>query len=372
MRDDGSVVGRSDSARPSRPYRRGVERLTGIDVARGLAVLGMVTAHVGPDDPGRTSPADRLLELADGRSSALFVVLAGLSLALMSGGRVPLGGRDLRRSRVRVAARAVVVLLVGLVLESLDTPILVILPTYAVLFLAGCVVLRWSTRALVVAAVAFAVVGPPAREAIGLAAPGTVVDGFGDELAALVVGPHYPALVWIAYLLAGLALGRQDLASGAVQRRTALVGTALTVGGYGAGHLVSLLLGDDAALASTRPHSSTTFEVVGNTGVALLVVAACLAVAVRAPRALAPVAAVGALAFTAYTAQIVVVAAVGPEIVWQPLLTSWLAFVAGTVLACWAWRTWLGRGPLERLLHGVSTAVAERVVPREPADAGTR
>ncbi|WP_232514603.1 acyltransferase family protein [Cellulomonas sp. PSBB021] len=336
-------------------------RLAGIDVARGTAVLGMVTAHVGPDAPGRTATADRVLELADGRSSALFVVLAGLSLALLSGGRAPAVARDLTRARVRIAARALVVLAVGLALERLDTPILVILPTYAVLFLAGCAVLTWTVRTLVAAAATVALVAPAVREAVGLDAdPGA---GLLGDLALLLDGPHYPALVWSAYLLAGLALGRCDLTAPEVQRRTALVGGALAVVGYGGGWL-GRLLAEDTALLSTRPHASSPVEVVGNTGAALLVVAACLAAAPRLPRALSPLAAVGALAFTAYTAQVVVVAAVGPQIVWRPLWTSWLVVVVATVLACWAWRAWLGRGPLERLLHGVSARVAERVVPR--------
>ncbi len=344
-----------------------MQRLTGIDVARGLAVLGMITAHVGPDAPGRDSAADRLLELADGRSSALFVVLAGVSLALMSGGTAPVEGRDLRRTRVRVAARAVVVLVVGVALDALDTPILVILPTYAVLFLAGCLVLRWPVRAVLVAAALTAVLGPVVRQWIGLERPGDPGPWAGLDLASVVAGQHYPALVWFAYLLAGLGLGRLDLTSAGVHRRTGLVGAALALLGYGGSWVARQVLGEDAPLAASAPHSSTTFEVVGNTGVALLVLAVCLALAPRAPHVLAPLAAVGALAFTAYTVQIVVVAAVGPQIVWEPLTTSWLAFVAVTVLVCWAWQTWRGRGPLERVLHGASTAVAERLVPPEPA-----
>lgn len=334
----------------------------GIDVARGIAVLGMVTAHVGPDARDRTTLADRVLGLADGRSSALFVVLAGISLALLSGGPTPVAGRDLTRARVRIAVRAVVVLGVGLLLEELDTPILVILPTYAVLFLAGCVVLTWPVRALVVTAALFALVGPLVREAAGVAHEpgGTLL----HELAVLLVGPHYPALVWFAYLLAGLALGRCDLSAHAVQRRTALVGGGLVVTGYACAWLGRVVVGE-LGLFSTEPHASTTFEVVANTGTALLVVSACLAAAPRLPRVLSPLAAVGALAFTAYTAQIVAVAVIGPQVVWQPLWTSWVVFVVATVLVCWGWRTWLGRGPLERLLHGVSTRVARRVVPRE-------
>ncbi|WP_236123371.1 heparan-alpha-glucosaminide N-acetyltransferase domain-containing protein [Cellulomonas palmilytica] len=337
-------------------------RLVGIDVARGIAVLGMITAHVGPYAPVPGSVLDRVLDSADGRPSALFVVLAGLSLALLSGGPSPVVERDLTRARVRVAARAVVVLVVGLLLERLDTPILVILPTYAVLFLAGCLVLTWPVRTLVATAAGVALVAPLVRGAFELNTdPGA---GLLGDLAVLLVGPHYPALVWFAYLLAGLALGRCDLTSAGVQRRAALLGAALVVAGYGGGWLARTLVLDHP-LTSTAPHSSSTFEVVGNTGVALLVICASLAAAARVPRVLSPVAAVGALAFTAYTAQVVAVAVIGPAVVWEPRWESWVAFVVGTVLVCWAWRAWLGRGPLERLLHGVSTRVAERLVPRE-------
>jgi len=60
------------------------------------------------------------------------------------------------------------------------------------------------------------------------------------------------------------------------------------------------VLGWPERFATTEPHSSTTFEVVGNVGVALLVLAGALVAAERWPRPLAPLAAVGAMALTAY------------------------------------------------------------------------
>lgn len=59
-------------------------RLIGIDLARGLAVFGMYAAHVGPD-PSAGGPLGFVLELARGRSSALFALLAGFSLVLITG-----------------------------------------------------------------------------------------------------------------------------------------------------------------------------------------------------------------------------------------------------------------------------------------------
>ena len=327
-------------------------RLVGVDVARGVAVLGMMTAHVGPE-PGagdRSWLADQALRLADGRPSALFVVLAGVSLALMSGGPVPT--TPLTYARVRVLVRTVLLLVIGLGLVWLDTPVVVILPTYAVLFLLGVPALAWSRPVLVAAACAFALVGPIVRAELAGRVPGQV----GDAL----VGPYYPAVVWAAYLLAGLAVGRTDLRAARVRPALAGIGAGLLALGYGGGALAQDLLPNH--LTSTQPHASTTFEVAANTGVALLVLVGCLELGDRVPRLVAPVAAVGALALTAYVVHVVVIALVGPEVVYAPDTAAWLAFLAVTVLACWAWRTWLGRGPLERVLHGASAAVAARAV----------
>ena len=77
-------------------------RLVGIDVARCLALLGMVSTHVlvPVTDEGEIAWAQ---DLAGGRAAALFAVLAGVSLALLSGRRLldhvaPLHSLSLPRS----------------------------------------------------------------------------------------------------------------------------------------------------------------------------------------------------------------------------------------------------------------------------------
>ncbi|BDZ43068.1 hypothetical protein GCM10025865_23670 [Paraoerskovia sediminicola] len=64
----------------------GPGRLVGLDVARGLAVLGMFAAHVGVVEGARGAG---WLTIADGRSSILFAVVAGISIALVTGGAAP-------------------------------------------------------------------------------------------------------------------------------------------------------------------------------------------------------------------------------------------------------------------------------------------
>jgi len=123
--------------------RRPPGRVVGLDVARALAVFGMFGAHVGvvADDVG-LSPAT-WSGVVNGRSSILFAVLAGISLALMSGRTVPVGGDDLVRARTRILVRAAWVFAIGGALEALGTEIDVILGVYALLFVFSLPFLQW-------------------------------------------------------------------------------------------------------------------------------------------------------------------------------------------------------------------------------------
>jgi len=338
-------------------------RIVGIDVARGLAVLGMYGAHVGLTEPFDWAAPGTWLDVVNGRSSILFAVLAGVSIAIISGGRVAAGGDALRRARTRILVRALLVFAIGLLLVALDTRIAVILPVYAVLFVAAIPVLRWRSRWLFVAAGVVALVAPPVAVLVDIAVerPGLVLD--------LLFTGHYPAVIWIAFVLVGLGVGRLDLASPSVRLRMLGAGAALAVLGYGLGAAAeSAVAGsptpvplDIRLLATVEPHSGSPFEVVGSTGFALAVLALSLIAADRVRPVLYPVAAVGSMALTAYTAHVVIVFFIGDDAFDQPDNGLYLWFVLGALVACSIWARLLGRGPLERVLTTVSTRVASPV-----------
>ena len=336
-------------------------RIVGIDVTRGLAVLGMFTAHVGAVAPEFWSTTG-WLQVADGRSAAAFALLAGVSAALLSGGSLPAAA--LGRARARIAVRAVLVGLLGLVLVLLGTPVVIILPGYAVMFLAVTVALGWSRPTLLAAAAAVLLVGPPLVQAARRA-------GLPERsyLMDLLAGPYYPAGVWVAYLLVGLAVGRTDLSGPATRRTLLLVGGGCAIVGYGAAALAMRTVDSPSvrALLTAEPHTDTGPEVLGNTGVALAVLAVCLVAAERAPHLVAPLAATGALALTVYSTQIVALAIFGPGVVRRPSDNALLAtFVVVTLVATTLWRSVWGRGPLERLLHEASTRTADALVAPVP------
>jgi uncharacterized protein len=361
-------------------------RIAGIDVARGLAVLGMFTAHLGHDVGGE--PAPEWLVVADGRSAALFAVLAGVSVALFTGRRTPPTGVALRLGRARVLTRAAFILGIGALLMALGTPVAVILPSYAVTFLLLLPAIGLRPRLVVVLAVGAAVVGPLLVALMTVPPPGgenwlTRTIGFDQDLVLdLVVTGYYPALIWVAYMLLGLAVGRLDLAARRVQLTLVGAGTAMAVAGYVVADRLMEALGWAASALAVRlvraePHDDSTLELLGNSGVALAVLGGCLLLttapgAGRAVRVLlTPLAATGATALSAYSFHIVAIALLGDEVVFHPGSNApLLGFVLVTLVAATAWQRWLGRGPLERLMRAVTVGPAPLPAP-VPARAGS-
>ena len=228
------ATGGSDGPRPP-----GRAHVRGVDLARGAAVLGMFAAHVGPDPD---QPAGQLLSVTQGRSAALFVFLAGVSLALISGGPARSARPAMRRSRIKIAARAGVLLIAGLSLTSLNPGVDVILPTYAVLFLLALPLLRLRPRTLALLAGALAAGGPVLsyliRDWLHLtpastpSVPGpSALFSPAAAVTSLVINGAYPVMTVLPFMLAGMSAGRLDLCAPSLHRRLLGAGAALTAAG---------------------------------------------------------------------------------------------------------------------------------------------
>jgi uncharacterized membrane protein YeiB len=353
----------------------GADRIGGLDLARGLAVLGMFGAHLRLGDELTTEPST-WVAVVDGRSSILFATLAGVSMALLSGRTHPAVGVELVRARLRIAVRAAWVFAIGAVLEWLDTFVAIILGVYAVLFVLALPFLRWPPRRLLVAAGVIAVAGPPLNAFLGQVL--SVADAESHYVAELLVTGTYPAMLWLAFVLVGLAVGRLDLAAADVRARLAGAGAAAAVLGYVGGWTSTRALAENvpsagpeegfaapvgeweaAWLTGAEPHSGTTSELVGSCGFAVLVIAGCLVVADRLPLLTFPLRAVGALALSVYTTQIVVLwALLQVDPVRPQGVGLWLVFVVSAMAGAGLWWWKLGPGPLERLLTWSSSRAA--------------
>ncbi|MGQ7297505.1 heparan-alpha-glucosaminide N-acetyltransferase domain-containing protein [Quadrisphaera sp. KR29] len=214
-------------------------RLAGVDLARGVAVLGMFAAHAAAAPTLLAADPATWGGVVHGRSSILFATLAGVSVALMTGRTTPPGDGEVVAARVRVLVRAACLFGLGGLLQLVSTPVAVILEHYAVLLVLCVPVLRWRPRRLLLAAAAVALLAPSLRVLLQAAEGASSWLGYGGQLGALALEGPYPVLVWAAFVLAGLAVGRCDLGAARVRRALVVGGVALAVLGYGASWAVT-------------------------------------------------------------------------------------------------------------------------------------
>lgn len=348
----------------------GPERIAGVDLARGLAVIGMVAAHLLWIDDFDFAQPSTWLAVVDGRSSILFATLAGVSIGLVTGGTRPVSGVELRVARERLAVRALVLWAIGLMLVATNVPVYVILPAYAVLFLLALPFLTLGARTLLVIAGALALVMPFVQVALDDLLFWSTPPG---ELVAIAVGWRYPFPVWIAFVLAGLAIARAGIRRTKVQVAMVGGGATLAVIGYGldgfsGSSAITANLSFWGAVWTADPHSSGVLEVVGSGGFAIAVIGLCLLLCrTIVTWVVLPLRAVGAMPLTAYTAQLVVWAIAATVLLGDPRdLTGFRdaepfwPLTIGLIVGCTAWALLIGRGPLEWAVDRLARPVGRR------------
>jgi hypothetical protein len=376
---------------------RSSPRLVGIDIARCLALVGMMATHILPSESG--GEVTLVQQVAGGRASALFAVLAGVSLVLVAGTREPVRGRPWLALQAGTVVRAALIGLIGLFLGGLSTNIAVILACYAVLFVLAAPFLALSTPWIAVAAGASAVLGPPLSLALRRDLPPSsyAVPSFDSLsepvtlLRELLLTGYYPVATWLPYLLVGMVLGRLDLRSVAVATRVAVVGLvgvvvawvvsdaylerpgvrrdlvrsfdvpgwqgnlddSLTHGLYGV-----TPTGSWSWLMVRAPHSGAWFDLLMTLGSACLVIGVCVLVGRLAPRVLGVVFGAGAMTLTLYTLHVVL----RQEGWWDgDTRADFLGQVALVLAVGAAFALARRRGPLEAAVGTASTATRRAV-----------
>ena len=376
------------SSLPTRPDTG--SRMLGIDLARAVALLGMMATHTMDlvDAAGDPQPVG----LIAGKAAALFAVLAGFSVELSTRRY----GRW-REAAASLAVRGVLIAILGLVLGSLSSSIAVVLVNYGVLFLLAPLVLRLPTLCLAATTVLWLAVSPVAshliRGGLGLqraaeapelshlAQPGELVIG------VLLTG-YYPVLQWMGYLLVGLLLARLDWRSAATAAWAGAVGALLAAAAWVSSQLLLSAGGHEALeragsglsplawgspyaaqtigshgttptttwwwLVTVGPHSSTTFDLVFTSGIAAAVIAGCVLICLaigERTRLLMPVLAAGSMPLSMYTLH-VILSELTDLYVLHVLLLLGLAAL---------WRAGgEGPGPLESLVSGTVRLIVPR------------
>lgn len=383
-------------------------RITGLDAARGFALIGMVAVHTLSPYNEVTNEPTLVWSLFAGHSAPLFAVLAGVTIALLTGANNPHTGRRLRRDRVSLVVRALLILLLGLGLDGLGLPVYNILAYYGLMFLFAIPFTRLRIRWLLVGAASFLVLGPvvifltarwggytqmlnPDFQAVSTMPT--------DTLITLLVGGTYPVITWMAYLCLGMALGRLNLRWLITQvRLLVLGGVAAATGfltstflldyaggfeqlyqhteGYGTEDIQEILdYGPEGHLptdtwwwlTTAGPHTDTPLSTLAAGGLAVLAIGCFLVIARVLNGLLVPLIAAGSMTLTLYIAHMLFLL-VAEKSGWENDTLLFLLQILGALGFATAWQLARGRGPLEEIMSRTCRAVSTACVPnREDA-----
>ena len=353
-------------------------RIPGYDLARALAFFGMLIINywVLMEDYNSFSPwLDFVMDFIQGRAAATFVVLAGVGLSLLS--RRAYLNKDavtMRAIRHGIWRRAIFLFVIG----GLNSMIwrADILHFYAIYFAVGAFLLSSSNQRLLVLTI------------IPVIAFSLFMFIFGFDLVSdwgsisckdwpnlprlawhLFFNGHYPFFPWVAFMVMGLWLGRQDLTNDAVRNKIALTGSSAMFFSEFISWLafhISSFDSNDFYLEMVLPWfyidpwEPMPLFLISAGGTALVVISLSIILAEKSSNArwLSPFIAVGQATLTLYVAHSLIgsillkgmkTCKIEPHFfpIWGAIL-----FYISALLISSSWKKHLHRGPLERLMRG--------------------
>lgn len=345
---------------------RAVVRAPGYDVARALALLGMVMVNFRGVLQAEVGAWPWLVWFADrveGKAGALFVLLAGVGISLRTHG---LGDDDDPRTHRRaLLERATILIAAGLLLMHLwewD-----ILHFHGVYLLLAIPLLRVRTPVLwVLAALSvWVAVVLYCQLDWNLQPSLSTIHG---TLRHLFFNGLYPVFPWMAFVLVGMAVGRLDLTDPRVRRRVLIGALAVVVasevvdtvarheqatGAFGFGELAPWL--------RTWPRAPRPLFVVSGCALGVVVICVCISIArvFAERRVIVALIATGQLALSLYVGHVIAILVPVEHGLLRgaPLVLAYaygLAFYAFAIAFALWWRRRWEYGPLEGLIRQVT------------------
>lgn len=193
-------------------------RIKGIDVARALAVIGMIIVNfkVALGDKG-SAWLQSIVQIFEGKAAATFVVLAGVGIALLTNSAYKSQDQNkLSTNRKRIVKRAIFLFVIGLSwmwIWPAD-----ILHFYGIYMLITLYFINKSSKLILIGASSLILVYPILILLFNYETGWNftsfeysnfwTVNGF---IRNLMYNGFHPVIPWTAFMLFGLWYGRQDL-----------------------------------------------------------------------------------------------------------------------------------------------------------------
>ena len=190
-------------------------RIIGIDVARALAVFGMILTHFKIVFGNAGSKIlNSFANFFDGKSAATFVVLAGIGLSLMN--KSAIKNKGLVKFNVQITKRAIFLLIVGL--SYLWIWPADILHSYAIYMLISLLFIQQKSKTLITGLICIIMIFPILLFFFNYETGWNFTDLYYQDLWTvngfirnLFFNGYNPVIPWVSFMLFGMWLGRQDL-----------------------------------------------------------------------------------------------------------------------------------------------------------------
>jgi uncharacterized membrane protein len=322
------------SGRPERSSGAGAspppwpsQRIVALDVARFLAILGMIAQHLLP-----VGTPNAVVAVSSGFPSTLFAVLGGVS-AVIATRRYRHAGRP-RAARAAIVVRGLTVALIGVILLVAPHLAIPVLFPYGISLVLVAFLMRLRTAILVGVTVVLAAGGP--HLILWAASAGQITGPVVAVVAGVLLGGHYAVVTWLTYMLIGVcvgkalddghprprviggmaAVGAAMLAVGALADALSRSAVVRVVSGGGVSRDAAQRIATEShagvpvgtgwiAVVNAAPHSGTTADILRTGGAAMLVIAVLLAVTARRgerlPVLVRPIGSAGSAPLTIYT-----------------------------------------------------------------------
>lgn len=354
---------------------KSVDRITQIDIARALCILGMVIAHF-TSSLNPTNFLTVMLSTVNGRASLAFVFVAGIGVTLLDTAKGP------RESGLTLLWRAAVLIPMGIALQEVSPGPVLILQFYAFYYLVGWIGARLPTPALI-AIIPLWTVGGCALwwQAAPPLTIGHIGMGVSEQLMTILYNGQYPVITWGPMVLLGVLVGRLDLRNTQVQQMMAGIAAAVIA----AVHLFLFIATPIAVQANgsglpdwlfLEHHSNSITYLIDGYASAVLMVSLCLMVGPRLGRLGEWLAITGRQALTLYVVHMIWFVVLNDVLdamyYSSPIMSGtatndefnrWIAtfevMAYGSAFLCFGllvlqaliWNRLFGMGPLERLLR---------------------
>lgn len=352
------------------------QRIIGIDVARALAVIGMIIVNfkIVFGENG-LNWVKSFASIFDGKAAATFVVLAGVGLALMA--KKAIKNNDtakLKTTRVRITKRALFLFVVGVSYMPIWPAD--ILHFYGIYMVAMVVLLTSKEKVILIFAVSLIIIYPILMAFWNYETGWNFVTleyqdfwtikGFTRNL---FFNGFHPVIPWTSFMLFGYWFGKQDLHNDKFVKKTFWFSSAIFISIQILSYISISFLSEGnleivkelESILGTSPMPPLPIYMFNGISVALIIISACIIIAKRFEGNIIIDALnkTGQLALTFYVAHVIigmgVIEAINPSKMGNYTIEFSviyaLVFSLSCILFATIWKKYKKTGPLEWIMR---------------------